>query len=103
MKEEFKRIYIFETFRYIIWLFKAILFINIERIEIRMRESLKDKIESAISEGFEKAQEEKVSELNRLSQTGKQISRKDYNSRSLSELYKELGLEYPTGKPVIMA
>ena len=68
-----------------------------------MRESLKDKIESAISEGFEKAQEEKVSELNRLSQTGKQISRKDYNSRSLSELYKELGLEYPTGKPVIMA
>ncbi|MEP7234833.1 MAG: hypothetical protein ABI778_06010 [Ignavibacteriota bacterium] len=68
-----------------------------------MRESLKDKIESAISEGFEKAQEEKISELNRLSQTGKQISRKDYNSRSLSELYKELGLEYPTGKPMVMA
>ena len=67
-----------------------------------MRESLKDKIESAMSEGFEKAQEEKVSELNRLSQTGKQISRKDYNSRSLSELYKELGLEYPTGKPMVM-
>jgi hypothetical protein len=68
-----------------------------------MRESLKDKIQNAMSEGFEKAQEEKVSELNRLSQTGKQISRKDYNSRSLSELYKELGLEYPTGKPVQMA
>jgi hypothetical protein len=68
-----------------------------------MRESLKDKIESAMSEGFEKAQEEKISELNRLSQTGRQISRKDYNSRSLSELYKELGLEYPTGKPMVMA
>ena len=68
-----------------------------------MRESLKDKIQSAMSEGFEKAQEEKISELNRLSQTGKQISRKDYNSRSLSELYKELGLEYPTGKPMVMA
>ena len=68
-----------------------------------MRESLKDKIESAMSEGFEKAQEEKISELNRLSRTGKQISRKDYNSRSLSELYKELGLEYPTGKPMVMA
>jgi hypothetical protein len=68
-----------------------------------MRESLKDKIESAISEGFEKAQQDKISELNRLSQTGKQISRKDYNSRSLSELYKELGLEYPTGKPMVMA
>ncbi len=68
-----------------------------------MRESLKDKIESAMSEGFEKAQEEKISELNRLSRTGKQISRKDYNSRSLSELYKELGLEYPTGKPMAMA
>ena len=68
-----------------------------------MRESLKDKIQNAMSEGFEKAQEEKVSELNRLSQTGKQISRKDYNSRSLSELYKELGLEYPSGKPMVMA
>ena len=68
-----------------------------------MRESLKDKIESAMSEGFEKAQQDKISELNRLSQTGKQISRKDYNSRSLSELYKELGLEYPTGKPMVMA
>ena len=68
-----------------------------------MRESLKDKIQNAMSEGFEKAQEEKISELNRLSQTGKQISRKDYNSRSLSELYKELGLEYPTGKPIVMA
>ncbi len=68
-----------------------------------MRESLKDKIESAMSEGFEKAQQDKISELNRLSQTGKQISRKDYNSRSLSELYKELGLEYPTGKPMAMA
>ncbi len=68
-----------------------------------MRESLKDKIESAMSEGFEKAQQDKISELNRLSQTGKQISRKDYNSRSLSELYNELGLEYPTGKPMVMA
>ncbi|MFI5265089.1 MAG: hypothetical protein ACHQM6_11280 [Candidatus Kapaibacterium sp.] len=68
-----------------------------------MRESLKDKIQNAMSEGFEKAQEEKISELNRLSRTGKQISRKDYNSRSLSELYKELGLEYPSGKPMAMA
>jgi hypothetical protein len=68
-----------------------------------MRESLKDKIQNAMSEGFEKAQEDKISELNRLSQTGKQISRKDYNSRSLSELYKELGLEYPSGKPMVMA
>jgi hypothetical protein len=68
-----------------------------------MRESLKDKIQNAMSEGFEKAQEEKISELNRLSRTGKQISRKDYNSRSLSELYKELGLEYPSGKPMVMA
>lgn len=56
-----------------------------------------------MSEGFEKAQQDKISELNRLSQTGKQISRKDYNSRSLSELYTELGLEYPTGKPMVMA
>ena len=56
-----------------------------------------------MTEGFEKAQEDKISELNRLSRTGKQISRKDYNSRSLSELYKELGLEYPTGKPMVMA
>jgi hypothetical protein len=68
-----------------------------------MRESLKDKIQNAMSEGFEKAQEEKIKELNRLSRTGKQISRKDYNSRSLSELYKELGLEYPTGKPMVAA
>ncbi|MDP4220767.1 MAG: hypothetical protein Q8916_08470 [Bacteroidota bacterium] len=68
-----------------------------------MRESLKDKIQTAMTEGFEKAQEDKITELNRLSRTGKQISRKDYNSRSLSELYKELGLEYPTGKPMVMA
>ena len=68
-----------------------------------MRESLKDKIQNAMSEGFEKAQEEKIKELNRLSRTGKQISRKDYNSRSLSELYCELGLEYPTGKPMVVA
>ena len=68
-----------------------------------MRESLKDKIQNAMSEGFEKAQEEKIKELNRLSRTGKQISRKDYNSRSLSELYSELGLEYPTGKPMVVA
>ena len=68
-----------------------------------MRESLKDKIQNAMSDGFEKAQEEKVAELNRLSKTGKQISRKDYNSRSLTEIYKELGLEYPSGKPMVMA
>ena len=68
-----------------------------------MRESLKDKIQNAMTDGFEKAQEEKVKELNRLSTTGKQISRKDYNSRSLTEIYKELGLEYPTGKPAVMA
>ena len=68
-----------------------------------MRESLKDKIQFALTDNFEKVQEEKVQELNRLSRTGKQISRKDYNSRSLSELYKELGLEYPTGKPMVMA
>ncbi len=64
-----------------------------------MRESLKDKIEQALSSNFEQAQEAKVAELNRLSRTGKTITRKDYNSRALPDLYSELGLEYPTGKP----
>jgi hypothetical protein len=63
-------------------------------------ESLKEKMERALTDGFERAQEEKVRELNRLSVTGKQISRKDYNSRNLAELYSELGLEYPGGKPL---
>ncbi|MFI5264516.1 MAG: hypothetical protein ACHQM6_08380 [Candidatus Kapaibacterium sp.] len=61
-----------------------------------MKESLKDKLQFALTDSFEKVQEDKVSELNRLSRTGKQITRKDYNSRSLADLYKELGLEYPT-------
>ena len=61
-----------------------------------MKESLKDKLESALSGSFEKAQEEKISELNRLSRTGKQITRKDFNTRNLADLYKELGLDYPT-------
>jgi hypothetical protein len=66
-----------------------------------MRESLKDKLESALTEGFEKVQERKIAELNSLSRTGKQITKKDYNTRALSDLYKELGLEYPSGKPVL--
>ncbi len=61
-------------------------------------ESLKEKMERAMVEGFEKAQEDKVKELNRLSRTGKQITRRDYNSKNLAELYNELGLEYPSGK-----
>jgi hypothetical protein len=65
-----------------------------------MSESLKDKMEHALSNGFERAQEDKVRELNRLSVTGKQISRKDYNSRNLADIYLELGLEYPAGKPL---
>jgi len=65
-----------------------------------MGESLKDKMEKALSNGFEKAQEDKVKELNKLSRTGKQITRRDYNSRNLAELYAELGLEYPSGKPL---
>jgi hypothetical protein len=65
-----------------------------------MGESLKDKMEQALTNGFERAQEDKVKELNRLSRTGKQISRKDYNNRNLAELYAELGLEYPSGKPL---
>ncbi len=56
-----------------------------------MRESLKDKLESALSTSFEQAQEAKIAELNRLSTTGKQIP----------DLYRELGLEYPSGKPII--
>ena len=65
-----------------------------------MKESLKDKMERALSDGFERAQEDKVRELNRLSVTGKQISRKDYNTRNLAEIYHELGLEYPGGTPL---
>jgi hypothetical protein len=65
-----------------------------------MGESLKEKMESALSNGFERAQEEKVKELNRLSVTGKKISRKDYNTRNLAELYSELGLCYPSGTPL---
>ncbi|HWF45145.1 MAG TPA: hypothetical protein VG537_10930 [Candidatus Kapabacteria bacterium] len=66
----------------------------------RMGESLKEKMESALTQGFERAQEDKVKELNRLSRTGKRITRKDYNSRNLADLYRELGLEYPSGKPL---
>jgi hypothetical protein len=61
-----------------------------------MKESLKDKLQFAITDSFEKAQSDKIAELNRLSRTGKQITRKDFNTRNLAELYKELGLEYPT-------
>jgi hypothetical protein len=63
-------------------------------------ESLKEKMEHALTNGFERAQEDKVRELNRLSVTGKQISRKDYNTRNLADIYLELGLEYPGGKPI---
>ena len=65
-----------------------------------MGESLKEKMEMALSNGFERAQEEKVKELNRLSKTGKQISRRDYNPRKLADLYHELGLSYPAGTPL---
>jgi len=65
-----------------------------------MGESLKEKMERALTDGFERAQEDKVRELNRMSQTGKKISRRDYNTRNLPELYNELGLEYPTGVPL---
>jgi|GEM_PF-2534278 hypothetical protein len=65
-----------------------------------MGESLKEKMEQALSNGFEQAQEDKVKELNRLSQTGKQISRRDYNTRNLADLYAELGLAYPGGTPL---
>ncbi len=65
-----------------------------------MGESLKDKMELALSNGFERAQDDKVRELNRLSRTGKKISRKDYNTRNLADLYHELGLEYPGGAPL---
>ena len=68
-----------------------------------MRESLKDKLENALSTSFEQAQEDKVAELNRLSRTGKTITKKDYNSRALADIYRDLGLEYPSGKPAIMA
>jgi hypothetical protein len=65
-----------------------------------MGESLKEKMEQALVNGFDRAQEDKVKELNKLSRTGKQITRKDYNSRNLAELYADLGLEYPSGKPL---
>ena len=65
-----------------------------------MGESLKEKMERAITDGFERAQEDKVRELNRMSRTGKKISRRDYNTRNLAELYSELGLEYPAGVPL---
>lgn len=68
-----------------------------------MRESLKDKLENALSTSFEQAQEQKVAELNRLSRTGKTITKKDYNSRALADIYRDLGLEYPSGKPALMA
>ncbi len=68
-----------------------------------MRESLKDKLENALSTNFEQAQEQKVAELNRLSRTGKTITKKDYNSRALADIYRDLGLEYPSGKPALMA
>ena len=65
-----------------------------------MSESLKEKMERAIANGFERVQDEKVEELNKLSRTGKKITRKDYNSRNLADLYKELGLQYPAGIPM---
>jgi hypothetical protein len=65
-----------------------------------MGESLKEKMERALTDGFERAQEDKIRELNRMSQTGKKISRRDYNTRNLAELYTELGLEYPAGVPL---
>jgi len=68
-----------------------------------MKESLKDKLQFALTDSFEKVQEDKIKELNRLSRTGKQITRKDYNSRSLADLYKELGLEYPAGNLTSMS
>ena len=68
--------------------------------DVKGMETLKEKMESALVNGFERAQEEKVKELNKLSRTGKKITRKDYNSRNLGDLYRELGLEYPSGKPI---
>jgi hypothetical protein len=68
-----------------------------------MKESLKDKLQFALTDSFEKVQEDKIKELNSLSRTGKQITRKDYNSRSLADLYKELGLEYPAGSLMNMS
>ena len=63
-------------------------------------DTLKEKMEQAMANGFERVQDDKVKELNKLSRTGKQITRKDYNSRNLADLYAELGLEYPSGKPL---
>ncbi len=65
-----------------------------------MTESLKEKMERAIADGFEKVQDDKVKELNKLSRTGMTITRKDYNSRNLAELYADLGLEFPSGQPL---
>jgi hypothetical protein len=65
-----------------------------------MAESLKEKMEQALANGFEKVQDDKVKELNRLSRNGKQITRRDYNSRNLAELYADLGLEFPSGQPL---
>jgi hypothetical protein len=65
-----------------------------------MGESLKEKMESALAGSLDRMQDDKVEELNRLSRTGKKITRRDYNSRNLKELYGELGLEYPSGKPL---
>ena len=65
-----------------------------------MMDTLKEKMEQAMANGFERVQDDKVKELNKLSRTGKQITRKDYNSRNLADLYAELGLEYPSGKPL---
>ncbi len=60
-----------------------------------MGESLKEKLEQALASGFDRVQEEKVRELNKLSRTGKQITRRDYNSRTLADIYQELGLDFP--------
>lgn len=65
-----------------------------------MGESLKEKMEQALAGSLDRMQDDKVEELNRLSTTGKKITRRDYNSRNLKELYGELGLEYPSGKPL---
>ena len=65
-----------------------------------MGESLKEKMEAALAGGLDRMQDDKVAELNRLSRTGKQITRRDYNSRNLKDLYTDLGLEYPSGKPL---
>jgi hypothetical protein len=65
-----------------------------------MGESLKEKMEAALAGSLDRMQDDKVAELNRLSRTGKQITRRDYNSRNLKDLYTDLGLEYPSGQPL---